>query len=90
MRQELVEIYVGQMINAFLTQLSDKFPGNTIPAIQQNYLNMSEDGSQDNLRIYQYARGFYALLKEIEKLPDEAAIKAPPDPNFVNVLDLEN
>lgn len=64
------QLATGMMLSNFFKHLCDKFPGQSINSVYQNFLLMSEDGTQDNARVYAYGATFYDLVKTLLENPD--------------------
>lgn len=73
MSPELVQHYTAELLQAFLEQLANKYPGQPLRQILNNALLTSQDGTEYNTNLRGYAIGFYNQLKRLESLPDSVA-----------------
>jgi len=70
MQPVLVSSALTQLFNNFFQHLEEKFPLEPLSAIRQNYLMMTQDGS-DISRLESFSRTLYKFVKNLEMIPDE-------------------
>ena len=74
MRPELTSYYTGEILRKWLEGLANKFPLQPLSAVLQNYLLMSDDGTEVT-RLALLGAGFYEMIKQLETMPDQEADK---------------
>jgi hypothetical protein len=74
MKRDLVEHYTGELLKRFLQGLSLQFPLNPLSAVLQNYLMLSDDGT-DNSYISKYGKEFYQCIKDLEEMPEDDVLR---------------
>ena len=98
MQTGLIEHYLTEILQDWLSGLSQKFPMSPLSAVLSNYLMFPEDGTETS-RLHIVAHQLYQQIKMLEDLPDDVAFvpegeevpTAPafmPNPNLANRVDV--
>ena len=80
MQTGLIELYLTEILQTWLQELSLKFPMSPLNAILSNYLNFPEDGTETS-RLHLASHKIYEQIKWLETLPDDLAFE--PEKEFV-------
>jgi hypothetical protein len=78
MQTGLIEHYMTEILQNWLSDLSKKFPMSPLNAILSNYLMFPEDGT-NTARLHIVSHQLYKQIKMLEELPDEVAFEPEGD-----------